>query len=166
MCVLHNVGFMSSSRWKICYVLLNCFRLMDCCSDRNITEFESPLYRIESDRTLLIKKERLQRESREQCGFCCMFTGAAIGTSVSIATSHGSTLPVDVPGLVVSGSSAAMCAHSAIHKQNGANDIGQELARRKDISVTYVDNESNLSVYSEKTGSLSRVYCPDMLSNF
>ena len=83
---------------------------MDCCSDRNISEFESPLYRIESDRTLLIKKERLQRESREQCGFCCMFTGAAIGTSVSIASTHGSTLPVDVPGLVVSGSSAAMCA--------------------------------------------------------
>lgn len=57
--------------------------------------------RLLSDRTLRETRERLRSESREQCCFCVLFTGAAAGSIVVVSSSHGATIPADIPAITI-----------------------------------------------------------------
>ena len=68
---------------------------------------------------LLLKKNNNIKEQREQCCFCLLFSGDAVGTSVVSANSHGTTLPTDIPAIIVSVSSALLCFRKYITPFHG-----------------------------------------------
>ena len=116
--------------------------------------------RLLSDRTLRETRARLRSESREQCCFCVLFTGAAAGSIVVASSSHGATLPADIPAITVSTSSAALCLNECAHKRRDMMAIDEELNRRETAGVRYVDNLQSLSIYSTEHDTLHRVHYP------
>jgi hypothetical protein len=118
--------------------------------------------RLLSDQTLREKQERLRSESREQCCFCVLFSAAAAGSIVVATSSHGATLPADIPDIVVSTSSAALCLNECAHKRRDMTAIDEELARRDAAGIRYVDNRQSLSIYSVEHDTLHRVHYPNL----
>lgn len=130
---------------------------MNCCPQENMSVNTNKLL---SDNTLKEKKNKLKCESREQCCLCLLFTSASVGTSVSAVSSHGASLPSQVPGIIVSTSSAYMCFNQYLDKNNSINEIDAELESREGLNVKYVDNFSNMSVYSLNEDTLQRLHYP------
>ena len=130
---------------------------MDCWAHDDLSVHSN---RLLSDNTLHEKKSRLESESREQCFFCMLFTAASVGSAVGTASSHGATLPSTVPAMVVSTSSAAVCFNECTTKRRDIGAIDEELARRKEAKVRYIDNLRSLSVYSTTDDTLHRVHYP------
>ena len=131
---------------------------MDCLNLNDNLSINSN--KLLSDTSLLEKKERLKKEAREQCCFCMLFTGAATGSTVVSTASHGSTLPADIPSIVVSTSSAFLCFKQFLNKISDINEINTELEFRDGSNVAYVDNLSNLSIYSKAEDSVHKVHYP------
>ena len=131
---------------------------MDCCNLNEELSVNSN--KLLSDTSLLEKKKRLNKEAREQCCFCMLFTGAATGSTVVSTASHGSTLPADIPSIIVSTSSAFLCFKQYLNKRSDINEINNELEYRKRNNVAYVDNLSNLSIYSKAQDSIHKIHYP------
>ena len=131
---------------------------MECFNTDGETSINSN--KLLSDNTLIEKKERLKKESREQCCFCMLFSTATIGTTVVASASHGATLPATIPGIIVSVSSASMCFKQYINKMSDVKEIDHELEKRKENKVRYVDNFSNLSIYNNTEDTLHKIHHP------
>ena len=130
---------------------------MECFSENN---FPQNSYKLSSNITLNEEKKKLKSEAREQCCFCLLFSGAAAGSSVVACSSHGSTLPADIPSIIVSISSAGLCFTQVINKVKSIHNINKELEKRNLQNVKYVDNFSNLSVYCNRNDSLHPIHHP------
>jgi len=130
-----------------------------CCvqDDENLSANTN---RLLSDNTLYEKRTKLHSEAREQCCFCLLFSGAVVGTSVAAGASHGTTLSSQVPAIIVSSSSAYMCYNQFLDKRKSINEINLELESRKQTNVKYVDNFSNMSIYSINQDTLRQVHNP------
>ena len=89
-----------------------------------------------------------------------LFTGAATGSTVVSTASHGSTLPADIPSIIVSTSSAFLCFKQYLNKRSDINEIDNELEYRRENNVAYVDNLSNLSIYSKAQDSIHKIHYP------
>ena len=132
---------------------MSCFE----CSEEPITQNS---YKLLSNNTLNEEKTKLKKEAREQCCFCMLFSVAAVGTSAVSATTHGTTLASDIPAIIVSLSSAAMCLKQVTNKTNSINTINTELEKREKNNVKYVDNFNNLAVYNTTNDSLHPIHHP------
>ena len=69
------------------------------------------------------------------------------GSIVVASSSHGATLPADIPAITVSTSSAALCLNECTHKLRDMMAIDEELNRRETAGFRYVDNLQSFSIY-------------------
>ena len=130
---------------------------MDCFSDDDLTINS---YTLLSDISLNEEKEKLKLEAREQCCFCVLFSGVAVGSTISAVATAGTTLPVDVPSIGVSVSSAALCFKQVLNKNESIKNVDKELNIRKDKQIKYVDNVTNLCIYDTTDDSIHKIYHP------
>ncbi len=133
---------------------------MNRCCVQDDDNLSANTNRLLSNNTLHEKKAKLRSEAREQCCFCLLFSGAVVGTSVTAGASHGMSLSSQVPAIVVSSSSAYMCFNQFLDKRKSINEIDLELQARENSNVKYVDNFSNMSIYSINQDTLRQVHNP------
>ena len=129
-----------------------------CCRDASLRNE----YRLIPNDTLVSDRDRIYKDARDDCCFCLLFTGAAIGTGVVATATHGASMPAQVSGLVVSSASAAMCLKRCFRHWASIKAINNELEQRRQANVRYIDNYSNVSFYSTRTDDLQRMHYPSM----
>lgn len=123
---------------KYIIILMECF---------DTTVYDDIEYKLKSDIILKSKKKQLEKESREQCYFTGLFLLGA-GTSIATAVlSHGVTVPLQIPTIIVSLTSTGLCIKEYCNNKQHIDAIEKELDYRKQKNIKYIDSNNQLLIY-------------------